>query len=157
MSLKHWIGIVVLGGWCAAGCEELGVPATNQAATASSEPQGRSGQTHSTHDAPTLTDAGSVTIGTLDVRLLRGSAAAAGQPLRLVIQIPDDTATASVRGWIGTDGRFDSAVTEAAYSEQLGGYELRATAPDPLPAKAVWWIEVQRVGGATHVGSVPLR
>lgn len=158
MGLKRWMAIVLFAGCAGAGCEELGNPATSQAAPAAEEQHRRVEPARPSQDASDLIDAGSVAIGTIDVRVLRGRGpAAAGQQLRLVIQVPDDATTASVRGWIGTDARFSSAVAEAAYAEQLGGYELRTNAPDPLPASAVWWIEVQQVGGATHVGAVPLQ
>lgn len=145
----------------ALGCEEIGMPATGGPAAANaSEMRDVADATGQPEARRTneLVDLGSVDIGAIRVRALRGRGApSAGQELQLVILVPDDDGTSSVTGWIGTTARFSSAVVGANFSEQLGGYELRATAPDPLPSSAAWWIEVQRFDGATHVGSVPLR
>lgn len=150
------------GGLCLLiGCEELGTPASSQAAAPQPGETREIYQPEKTQPVEHTTgfdDLGSIAIGTIDVQVLRGRGEPApGGQLRLIVKVPDDAATSSVRGWIGTASRFASAMAGADYSEQLGGYELRTTAPDPLPPSAAWWIEVERADGTTHVGSVPLR
>lgn len=143
------------------GCEEFGTPASTKAATPEQGESGRIFQPQQPQPAQQIAgfqDLGSIGIGAIDVQVLRGlGEPSPGGQLRLVVRVPDGTATSSVRGWIGTASRFASAVAGADYSEQLGGYELKTTAPDPLPPSAAWWVEVQRADGTTHVGSVPLR
>lgn len=153
------LGLACLG--LTLGCEEIGMPVTGGPAAASAGEKREVADPTAPPEArrtADLVDLGSVDVGAISVRALRSRGApSAGQELRLVIVVPDDDGTSSVTGWIGTDARFSSAVVGARFSEQFGGYELRTAAPDPLPASASWWIEVQRFDGATHVGSVSLR
>jgi hypothetical protein len=111
------------------------------------------------HDAHELVSLGTATVGEIEVEAFQGHGEAApGKELHLVVKLGEgDTGGATVRGWIGTDDRFQSVVALAEFSATEGGYELHAVAPDPLPESASWWIEVQLPDGTAHVGSMPLK
>lgn len=102
---------------------------------------------------------GTVSIGGIEVEAFQGHGMAEpGKELHLLVKLGEaDAGGATVRGWIGTDDRFQSVVALAEYSADEGGYELHATAPDPLPEGSSWWVEVRLPDGTTHVGSVPLK
>lgn len=109
-------------------------------------------------DDHALESLGTVALGDMTVEAFQGHGqAAAGKELHLLVRLPESAQDATVRAWIGTDDRFASTVAMAERSAEDGGHSLHATAPDPLPENAAWWIEVELADGTTHVGSVPLR
>lgn len=99
---------------------------------------------------------GMVLIGDVEVELAQGHGAVeAGKEAHLVVKLPysDDGATV-VRAWIGTEDRTLSFVGKGEYAAAHDDYDVHATAPDPLPADPLWWIEVTRPDGEPVVGSV---
>ena len=59
-----------------------------------------------------------------------------------------------VRAWIGTEDRTLSYVGKGEFSTSAGTYSIHATAPDPLPENAQWWIEIELPDGTKNVGAV---
>lgn len=114
---------------------------------------------HDDHEHGEQIALGTATVGEIEVEAFQGHGEAApGKELHLVVKLGEsDSGGATVRGWIGTDDRFQSVVALAEYSADEGGYELHAVAPDPLPENASWWIEVEMADGTTHVGSVAMK
>lgn len=78
-----------------------------------------------------------------------------GKEGHLVIKLPykDDGATI-VRAWIGTEVRTMSAVGKGEYAPSHDDYDIHAIAPTPLPADAMWWVEVEKPDGTKAIGSV---
>ncbi|MHC4892445.1 MAG: hypothetical protein ACYTFV_03585 [Planctomycetota bacterium] len=102
---------------------------------------------------------GSVEIGDLTVELAQGHGGiAAGKESHLVVKLPyADAGATAVRAWIGTEDRTLSLVGKAEYAAAHDDYDLHATAPDPLPEGAQWWIEIERPDGTRALGSaVPI-
>jgi len=100
---------------------------------------------------------GTAAIGDLQVELAQGhGGVAAGKESHLVVKLPysDDGATI-VRAWIGTEDRTRSLVGKGEYAASHDDYDVHATAPDPLPADAAWWVEVEPPDGRRVVGSAP--
>lgn len=78
----------------------------------------------------------------------------AGKESHLVVKLPyNDNGETIVRAWIGTEDRTMSLVGKGEYAPSHGDYEVHAVAPDPLPANAKWWIEVQKPDGERLIGS----
>lgn len=98
---------------------------------------------------------GTVAIGDLAVELAQGHGAVApGKEAHLVVKLPAGGAGATVvRAWIGTEDRTSSYVGKGEYDADHDQYDLHATAPDPLPEGALWWIELEQPDGTKLVGS----
>lgn len=81
----------------------------------------------------------------------------AGKEGHLVISLPykDDGQTVT-RAWIGSEDRTLSSVGKGEYAPSHDDYDIHAIAPDPLPAGAKWWLEIQKPDGTKAVGSIPL-
>ncbi len=109
------------------------------------------GQGH--HDEVSL---GKSMIGTHEVSFSQGHGkVAAGKEGHLVVKLPfNDKGTTVVRAWIGTSDRTESFVGKGEYGPSHDDYDVHATAPDPLPADVMWWVEIQQPEGATVVGSI---
>lgn len=101
------------------------------------------------------TPLGTVTIGDLEVELAQGHGGiAAGKEGHLVVGLPySDGGSTIVRAWIGTEDRTLSYVGKGEYAPAHDDYDVHATAPDPLPEDAMWWIEIERPDGTKLVGS----
>ena len=97
----------------------------------------------------------SITIGEMEIELAQGHGpVVAGQESHLVVKLPfSDDGQTIVRAWIGTDDRTLSYVGRGEYAASHDDYDIHATAPDPLPENAMWWIEIERPDGTKHVGS----
>lgn len=81
----------------------------------------------------------------------------AGKEGHLVIKLPyKDNGSTIVRAWIGTEDRTLSAVGKGDYAASHDDYDIHAVAPDPLPADAKWWVEIEKPDGTKSVGSFPL-
>ena len=125
------------------------------------------GHTHAdgTHHAPHGSDApvddhagakiGPAQIGGMKVELAQGHGAiAAGKESHLVVRLPyEDSGATIVRAWIGSQDRTLSMVGRGDYSASPSRYDIHATAPSPLPANPMWWIEIQKPDGTKVVGS----
>lgn len=102
---------------------------------------------------------GSTTIGDSTVECWQGhGTVAAGKELHLVVKLPyNDSGATIVRAWIGTEDRLASMVALGQYAPSHDDYDIHAVAPDPLPADAKWWIEIEKPDGTKSVGSIDLR
>lgn len=104
------------------------------------------------HDEVSL---GKAKVGDLEVELAQGHGAVeAGKEGHLVVKLPyNDAGATIVRAWIGTADRTSSMVGKGTYAPSHDDYDVHADAPKPLPADAMWWIEVEKPDGAKQVGS----
>lgn len=104
------------------------------------------------HDETALTPA---TIGDITVELAQGHGVVeAGKESHLVVKLPySDNGATVVRAWIGSDDRTLSLVGRGEYAPAHDDYDVHATAPDPLPENAMWWIEIERPDGTKLTGS----
>lgn len=104
------------------------------------------------HDETSL---GTASIGDMTIELAQGhGAVAAGKEGHLVVKLPyNDGGSTIVRAWIGTADRTLSYVGKGEYAPSHDDYDIHAIAPDPLPADAMWWIEIEKPDGAKVVGS----
>ncbi len=95
------------------------------------------------------------TIGEMTVELAQGHGAVeAGKEMHLVVKLPySDDGASIVRAWIGTEDRTLSFVGRGEYAPSHDDYDIHAMAPDPLPADAMWWIEIEKPDGTKVVGS----
>lgn len=115
------------------------------------------GEEDHAHDEIALEPA---TIGDMTVELAQGHGAIkAGQESHLVVKLPySDNGATIVRAWIGGEDRTMSFVGKGEYAPSHDDYDIHAMAPDPLPAGAMWWIEIEKPDGAKVVGSAePIR
>jgi len=105
------------------------------------------------HDEASL---GTASIGDLKVEFAQGHGKiAAGMEGHLVVKLPyNDNGASIVRAWIGTEDRLKSIVGKGEYAPSHDDYDVHAVAPDPLPANAMWWVEVQKPDGTKVIGSV---
>jgi hypothetical protein len=105
------------------------------------------------HDEESL---GSIDLGGFSIELAQGhGAVAAGKEGHLVVKLPwTDQGATVVRAWIGTEDRTLSYVGKATYAPDHDDYDVHATAPDPLPDGAAWWVELERPDGTKLVGSI---
>lgn len=128
----------------AGGAKKPATPATQPAAQ-------NSGADHS-HDEVSI---GTALIGDLTVELSQGHGAVApGKTCHLVVKLPySDQGASVIRAWIGTADRQRSMVSKADYAAGHDDYDLHTTAPAPLPAGSMWWIEIQKPDGSKLLGS----
>ncbi len=81
----------------------------------------------------------------------------AGKEGHLVIALPyNDKGETVVRAWIGTEDRTLSSVGKGEYAPSHDDYDIHMIAPDPLPATAKWWLEIEKPDGTKALGSIPL-
>jgi hypothetical protein len=104
------------------------------------------------HDEEPL---GTARLGDLDIELAQGHGAVVpGGEGHLVVKLPyDDSGATVVRAWIGTEDRTLSYVGKGVYAPSHDDYDVHATAPDPLPEDARWWIEIEKPDGTRLTGS----
>lgn len=116
---------------------------------------GDGGEAHGGDHAHDEVSLGTVTIGDMKVELAQGHGkVAAGKEGHLVVKLPySDKGQTIVRAWIGTDDRLKSVVGKGDYAASHDDYDIHATAPKPLPANAMWWIEIEKPDGTKIVGS----
>lgn len=98
---------------------------------------------------------GTVTIAGMQVELAQGHGTVeAGKESHLVVKLPySDSGQTTVRAWIGTEDRTASYVGKGLYAPAHDDYDIHAMAGDPLPANAMWWIEIEKPDGTRVVGS----
>jgi len=98
---------------------------------------------------------GTFKIGGLDVECAQGhGAVAAGKEGHLVVKLPySDDGSTIVRAWIGSEDRSLSLVGKGTYAASHDDYDIHASAPSPLPAAPMWWIEIEKPDGTKLVGS----
>lgn len=126
------------------------------------------GSTHDNHAAPASDSAATeedhaheevpltpATIGDMTVELAQNHGAIkAGQESHLVVKLPySDNGDTIVRAWIGSEDRTLSFVGKGEYAPDHDDYDVHATAPDPLPENAMWWIEIEKPDGTKLTGS----
>lgn len=81
----------------------------------------------------------------------------AGKESHLVIKLPyKDNGQTVTRAWIGTEDRTLSSVGKGEYAPSHDDYDIHTVAPTPLPARAMWWLEIEKPDGTKTVGSIPL-
>jgi hypothetical protein len=104
------------------------------------------------HDEVSL---GKAKVGDLEVELAQGHGGVeAGKEGHLVVKLPyNDAGATIVRAWIGTADRTASMVGKGTYAPSHDDYDVHADAPKPLPADAMWWVEVEKPDGTKLVGS----
>lgn len=104
------------------------------------------------HDEQSI---GTATLGELSLELAQGHGAlVAGEEAHLVVKLPySDSGGTIVRAWIGTEDRTLYYVGKGEYAASHDDYDVHATAPDPLPAGAMWWVEIEQPDGTVLVGS----
>jgi len=120
------------------------------------EHEGEAGENHDhAHDEVSL---GTVAIGDMEVELAQGHGKVeAGKEGHLVVKLPyNDRGASIVRAWIGTEDRTMSLVGKGEYAPSHDDYDIHVVAPDPLPANAMWWVEIQKPDGTKTVGSAKL-
>ncbi len=122
------------------------------------EHDGETGEDHDhAHDEVSL---GTVTIDDMEMELAQGHGKIeAGKEGHLVVKLPySDNGETVVRAWIGTEDRTLSLVGKGEYAPSHDDYDVHAVAPDPLPEKVMWWIEIEKPDGSKIVGSAePLK
>lgn len=111
--------------------------------------EGAHGDDHS--DAKDLPDA---TIGGVSVKLQQVAPIKAGEEVVLLVKLPESSESQTiVRAWLGGEDRTLYRVEKGHYVADEGVYDVHVTAPDPLPADAMWWVEVEKPDGSKAVGS----
>ena len=105
------------------------------------------------HDEDPL---GTITLGEHTVELKQGHGAVeAGKEGHLVVKLPyNDAGATVVRAWIGTEDRTLSYVGKGEYAPSHDDYDIHASAPDPLPENAMWWVEIVQPDGTKLSGSI---
>lgn len=108
------------------------------------------------HDHGKEVALGTFTAGDLEIEAAQAHGEVkAGEEGHLVIKLPyDDNGSSIVRAWIGTEDRTLSTVGKGEYAPSHDDYDIHTMAPDPLPADAKWWVEVEKPDGTTAVGSI---
>ena len=97
---------------------------------------------------------GTIEVGGLPVQLTQVGGIAPGKAAYMMVRLPESDRGASVvRAWIGTEERTLSYVGKGAYARSHDDHDLKVFAPDPLPAGARWWIEIETPDGALLLGS----
>ncbi len=111
------------------------------------------------HDHGEEVDLGSTTIGPWTVECAQSHGnVEAGKEGHLVVKLPfNDNGQTTVRAWIGTNDRLSSMVGRGEYAPSHDDYDIHANAPDPLPADAKWWIEIEKPDGTKAVGSIAFK
>lgn len=96
-----------------------------------------------------------ITINDMTIELAQSHGAVeAGKEGHIVVKLPySDNGQTVVRAWIGTEDRTLSFVGKGEYAPSHDDYDIHAMAPNPLPENTMWWIEIQKPDGTTHVGS----
>lgn len=114
------------------------------------------GDDHGEHDHGDEVSLGTAQVGELAVECAQGHGdTAAGKEMHLVVKLPyTDDGASIVRAWIGTEDRLSSVVGKGEYAASHDDYDIHVEAPDPLPANAKWWIEVESPDGTKSVGSI---
>ncbi len=105
------------------------------------------------HDEVSL---GKFKAGDLEIEAAQGHGKVkAGKEGHLVITLSyKDKGATVVRAWIGTEDRTLSSVGKGAYAAAHNDYDIHAMAPNPLPADAKWWVEIEKPDGTKLIGSI---
>jgi hypothetical protein len=101
-----------------------------------------------------------VTLDGVTVELAQGHGVIEpGKESHLVVKLSySDKGSTIVRAWIGIEDRTLSYIGKGDYALSHDDYDLHATAPDPLPDNAMWWIEIEKPDGTKLVGATrPIR
>jgi len=137
------------------GCSDSPAPSDEGSASAESRTPAATEESTPGHEHAEVS-LGTIEVGGLRVDLAQGhGAVAAGKEGHLVVELPySDGGSTIVRAWIGGEDRTLSRVAKGEYSPTHDDYDVHATAPDPLPEDARWWIELELPSGDRPVGSV---
>ena len=149
MTLTLLLAIVACGGGQDREPSEAEATPTAEAAKVPETTAADAGHAHAEEPL------GSAMLGDLEVELAQGhGAVVAGKEGHLVVKLPySDAGSTVVRAWIGTEDRTSSYVGKGEYAPDHDDYDLHVTAPDPLPASPMWWIELVKPDGTKIVGS----
>ncbi|HEY4243946.1 MAG TPA: hypothetical protein VGM88_29230 [Kofleriaceae bacterium] len=90
---------------------------------------------------------GTVQMGGYTMKISReGDAPVAGAMTDFVVKPESGGMPTSVKGWIGTSTRMDSAIVDGVYDPDDGDYDHDITVPSPLATDAMWVFEVDTNG-----------
>jgi len=173
--MRHGLIIMVLTALCQlfGGCDKsarqapsepangdaAGVPHTHADGSVHTDEHGETAAAPDDH-AHEEVSLGEIMMGDLQVKLAQGHGKVeSGKESHLVVKLSyDDRGATIVRAWLGTKDRTLSRVAKGDYAASHNDYDIHATAPDPLPENALWWIEIEKPDETTLVGSAePIR
>lgn len=130
-----------------AGCggQQAAAPAAKDAAPAASAPAAAPAE------VPAMRNFAAIKIGPYDVQPMFEEEIEDGH---FNIRVTGGEVKA-VRGWVGPEDASGVMVVKAEveYDYHHGHYEI----PTPVPADAVWWIEIETPAGEVLKGSTPLK
>lgn len=110
------------------------------------------------HGTGVAVELGEAAAGPFTIRVSRdeGEMTAGGEALVDVWVTGGDAA--AVRFWVGTQDGAGSvkALGENENADEPNHYHAHAEIPDPMPAGAMLWVEVEDSAGAMHTASFPL-
>jgi len=97
------------------------------------------------HTAPAAQSLGSVTVDGFEIEVIQTSAVEAGKEATYTLKLRGDKEPKAIRIWIG----IKSAKGKAhKHGEKM---EAHCDVPDPIPAGAKLWVEVETDAGKTKV------
>lgn len=139
--LMVWIAVISLLPGCSGGSDESGAIPSDEPAASTEE---------AVADAIPMTNLPSLTIGAYQVQPMYEEELKDGH---LNLRITGGE-VAAVREWVGPEDASGVVVvkTEIENDYHHGHIEM----PDPIPADARLWIEIEAPDGTLHKGSVPL-
>lgn len=149
--LMVWIATIALLTGCGGGSEvtETAVP-VESAETTSETVESAETTSETVEDSIPMTDLASLTIGDYQVQPMYEEELKDGH---FNIRITGGE-VAAVREWVGPEDAAGVVVvkTEIENDYHHGHIDM----PDPIPADARLWIEIEAPDGSLHKGSVPL-
>lgn len=110
------------------------------------------GESHDHSDAQRL---GTVTIGGVAIEVSQDGPVRPGEEAHFDLKVPTDSKFHSIRVWIG-DAEGTGALKSKAEIHD-GSAHVHAEAPDPMPALAALWIEVEVEGQPKASGSIAFK
>lgn len=178
MKTLHWIiaySIIGAGAAYLCACEKKQSPAPPAPSGGGTGSAGTTADDHghdhdhdhdNDHDhghGGAVIDLGATNAGGFDIKATRdeGAIAAGGEAAIdvTVTATPGTTAkVAAVRFWIGTEDAAGSVKSKADIEDpdEPNRWHTHVEIPDPLPAGAKLWVEIETDGGQTHVAGFAL-
>jgi len=97
------------------------------------------------HTAPVAQSLGSVTVDGFEIEMIQTSAVKAGEEATYTLKLKGDKEPKAIRIWIGIDSAKGSAKGKAhKHGKKM---EAHCDVPDPIPAGAKLWVEVETDAG----------
>jgi len=119
-------------------CAAIGVTTLSTTARAGDGPD------HA-HTAPVAQSLGSVTVDGFEIEMIQTSAVKAGEEATYTLKLKGDKEPKAIRIWIGIDSAKGSAKGKAhKHGKKM---EAHCDVPDPIPAGAKLWVEVETDAG----------